>query len=100
VLLGELLVGDAAARARAIGDEAGGAFDDAMRYLDDIPLSTHDIRESLAAARDAWLALTRAGGQVAALPGRRALGEASETLLAVFEQLTSQYERSMQVLMG
>jgi hypothetical protein len=100
LLLGELLEGDAALRAKALADEAGTAFDEAMRYLDGIPLSTRDIRDSLDAARDAWLALARAGSQAGALPGRRALGEASEALLGLFEQLTGQYERSMQVLMG
>lgn len=100
VLLAELLDGEAAAQARAAGHEAGAAFDAAMRHLDEIPLSTREIRDSLEAAREAWLVLTRAEAQSATLPGRRALGEASESLLGLFEQLTDQYERSMQVLMG
>jgi len=100
VLLAELLEGEAAAQSRAAAAEAGREFDAAMRYLDEIPLRSGEIREAMEAARRAWLGLTQAEAQAASLSGRRVLGEASEQLLGLFEQLTDHVERSMQVLMG
>ena len=99
-LLATLLPGEAAASARRDGDQARAAFDEAMVYLNGVPLSTPDIAESLEAAGGAWVALTRALGQARSVAGQRALLDASEALLAAFEQLTERYERSMQMLMG
>ena len=44
--------------------------------------------------------VSRAALQVRGAAAARALDASSETLLALFEQLTDRYERSMQVLMG
>lgn len=99
-LLGLLLTGDPARRARDDLDATVTAFEQAMDYLRAIPLSTREIRESLDAADAAWTALVQASKQVRSAAGLQALSESSEALLALFERLTDQYERSMQVLMG
>jgi hypothetical protein len=65
-----------------------------------VPLSTREIRDSLDLAGRTWDELTRALARVKGAEGQQALGETSETLLALFEQLTERYERSMQMLMG
>lgn len=99
-LLGLLLTGEPAQRARNDLDQTALAFEQAMDYLRTIPLSTREIRTSLNAADAAWAALVHASRQVRSAAGLDALSDSSEALLALFEQLTDQYERSMQVLMG
>jgi hypothetical protein len=71
-----------------------------MSYLGSVPLSTREITESLDAAGRTWGAMTQALAQAPGAAGRQALLETSEALLALFEQLTERYERSMQILMG
>ena len=44
--------------------------------------------------------MANASAQVRSAAGLTALSESSDALLALFEQLTDQYERSMAVLMG
>jgi len=99
-LLATLLSGDAATAARLEGDQARAAFEQAMSYLGSVPLSTREITESLDAAGRTWVAMTQALAQAPGAAGRQALLETSEVLLALFEQLTERYERSMQILMG
>jgi AmiR/NasT family two-component response regulator len=99
-LLGLLLDGEPARHARDDLDRTAAAFEQAMDYLRTIPLSTREIRASLDAADAAWTTLVEASRQVRGAAGQRALSESSEALLALFEHLTDQYERSMQVLMG
>ena len=99
-LLATLLSGDAATAARLEGDQARAAFEQAMSYLGSVPLSTREITESLDAAERTWVAMTQALAQAPGAAGRQALLETSEVLLALFEQLTERYERSMQILMG
>ncbi len=99
-LLGLLLTGEPAQRARDDLDKTAGAFEQSMDYLRTIPLSTREIRDTLDAADRAWALLSQSSKQVRNAAGVQALSESSETLLALFEQLTDQYERSMQVLMG
>ncbi len=99
-LLGLLLAGEPARLAREELDASAAAFEQAMDYLKTIPLSTRDIRETLAEAQQAWATLVQASRQVRTAEGQRALSESSEALLALFERLTDQYEHSMQVLMG
>lgn len=99
-LLGLLLTGEPAQRARNDLDQTALAFEQAMDYLRTIPLSTREIRASLNAADAAWATLVQASRQVRSAAGLDALSDSSEVLLALFEQLTDQYERSMQVLMG
>jgi AmiR/NasT family two-component response regulator len=75
-------------------------FEQALAHLRGAPLCTAEIRELLEAAGAAWADVGRATRQVHAGHGARALDDASEALLAVFEHLTDRYEHSMQVLMG
>ena len=99
-LLAVLLNGEAALAARAETGKARAAFEEALSYLNQVPLSTPEIRELLETAGRTWTAMTEALVSVPGAAGWRALGESSETLLALFEQLTDRYERSMQMLMG
>ncbi len=99
-LLGVLAKGDAAATARAEAHQTSRAFEEALAHLNSAPLSSREIRESLDAASAAWSTMTQALTQVQTPAGQRAVGDASDALLALFEQLTERYERSMQMLMG
>ena len=99
-LLSQLLRGDAAATARREAEHARDAFDAAMNYLRGVPLSSREIAESLSAVEAAWEALTQAATHARTAAAQQALGDASEVLLALLEQLTERYERSMQILMG
>lgn len=76
------------------------AFEAALRELEDTPLSTGEIRDALAAARDEWARLLAGARSVGTADGRLALSRASETLLDAFDRLTGLYERSLQVLMS
>jgi hypothetical protein len=79
---------------------AAEGFEQGLSYLREIPLSTPTIRKALETAEQAWLRMLD-GAREAALPaGRLAVAAASEELLDVFDRLTSEYERSMQMLMG
>ncbi len=99
--LGALQSGDAARLAMADVQRTAAEFEQALAYLKSVPLSSREIRELLAEADRAWGEITRAYAQARSAAGQqRMLGEASEALLAVFDALTSHYERSMQVLMG
>ena len=99
-LLATLLGADAGTAARVERDKACAAFEAAMQYLGEVPLSTREITESLAAAGHSWQAMNAALAQVRSATGQQALFDASEALLTLFEQLTERYERSMQILMG
>ena len=99
-LLGLVLAGDAATRSRADLAETATTFEDALAHLRAIPLSTVEIRALLDDAARVWNDVSRAALQVRGAAAARALDASSETLLALFEQLTDRYERSMQVLMG
>lgn len=99
-LLALLLVGDAAAAAQGEAARACAALDEAMAYLHGVPLSTREIAENLTAAGRVWETMMQALAQVRTRDGQQSLGEASEALLSLFEQLTERYERSMQILMG
>ncbi|HZT56542.1 MAG TPA: type IV pili methyl-accepting chemotaxis transducer N-terminal domain-containing protein, partial [Burkholderiaceae bacterium] len=99
-LLAAQLSGSASVQAREQGEQARAAFEDAMKYLRSVPLSTPDIVDALQAAGRAWTELLASLGQARGAAGQRALLDASEALLAAFEVLTERYERSMQMLMG
>jgi nitrate/nitrite-specific signal transduction histidine kinase len=99
-LLGVLLGGEAAAAASAEAGRTQSDFEEALGYLNAAPLSTREIRDSLDEAGRSWAAMTQALKRVRSTEGQRAVGESSEALLAVFEQLTERYEHSMQILMG
>jgi len=102
-LLAGLLPADAAAAHAAAAAETIQAFEATMAALEQAPLATEAIRAALAQARGQWQrlldGLRRAAGADAAA-GRAALARESEALLASFEQLTTLYEHSMQVLLG
>lgn len=76
------------------------AFEATLRELEQAPLSTPDIRETLGAARDEWLRLLRAlrGGPGIDVQG--VLAASSDALLDLFHRLTDSYERSLQVIMS
>jgi hypothetical protein len=86
--------------------ESKAAFEQALTYLNGIPLSTPEIHNGLQAAGLGWLTLMAfakdAAHQTGAqrLAGLQSLATASEDLLEVFEQLSAHYERGMQVLAG
>jgi len=75
-------------------------FESSLVELEEAPLSTPEIRATLAQVRDEWLRLL--GGLRAAetADGRRALVQASETILQRLDTLTAAYEHSLQVIMA
>ena len=99
-LLGLVLGADAAAEARAELGRTAATFEQALAHLRSLPLSTGEIRALLDEADRLWTVVLGAARELANVHGARALDGASDELLAVFEQLTDRYERSMQVLMG
>jgi len=99
-LLGALLKAEPARAAHAQAQQTIDAFEQALRELNEAPLSSAEIRARLASADAQWQRMLQ-GFKAAATPaGRLQLAQASEELLELFEQLTERYERSMQVLMS
>jgi AmiR/NasT family two-component response regulator len=101
-----VLLGDAQVQARSATGMAVSrtAFEEALTYLNGLPLSSPDIHAALAAAGIGWLTLVAAtkASSGAGTPQRMEsvdnLAQASEGLLAVLEQLSAHYENSMQML--
>jgi len=81
-------------------DAALGAFEAAQRELEQAPLTSPEIRSTLAQVRDEWLRLLDGVDASATGAGRRTLVQASEALLVRLETLTAAYEHSFQVIMG
>lgn len=85
--------------------EARAAFETALHYLNEIPLTSREIRGALDAAAVSWAQML-AGTAPAGVAGRQdperlpRLATASEELLDVFEKLSVHYGRSMQMLVG
>jgi AmiR/NasT family two-component response regulator len=75
-------------------------FERAMNYLRGIPLSTPRTRDLLAQASGSWERMEAAVLRAGSPAGRAEVARESETLLRLFEELTEQYEGSMQVLLG
>ena len=105
-LLGALGGPALAARHGAGIAESRAAIDAGLLYLNQIPLTSPEIRTTLQAAADGWHQLLEAirgsdnvagAAQVASL---ERIAVSSEALLEVFEQLTALYETSMQMLAG
>lgn len=96
---------DAAGRSAAM-TAVQGDFERALAYLNGLPLSTPDIRTALDEAALGWQQMLAATPQDRRPAGRDRLARletvahASEGLLDRFEQLSTHYERSMQMLMG
>ena len=102
-ILASLLPGpDAAAHATAAALTIRD-FEATLAALEHAPLATDAIRAALAQSRGQWQrlldGLRRAAGPDATA-GRAVLARESDALLAGFEQLTTLYEHSIQVLMG
>jgi AmiR/NasT family two-component response regulator len=82
------------------------AFEAALTYLNGIPLRSPEIAQTLVAAGVAWLHLVNAAKALPDLPtqppgaGLAAVGQHSDSLLALFEQLSNHYANSMQLLVG
>ena len=99
----QVLGGTASQRSEVGMAESQAAFEKALQYLNDIPLTSKEIRESLDKAAAGWAQMrTGAAGIAKGKDVKRleGLATASEDLLDVFEQLSVQYERSMQMLVG
>lgn len=94
----DALLDDAAARERV--ERCAGEFSQALDLLDRAPLSSAEIRATLATARTEWQRLQQALRDTRSKSGRQALARGSDSLLALFERLTELYERSLQVIMG
>ena len=97
-----MVLGDEAARERAeLGlNESKAQFEKALDYLNDIPLSTKEIRAGLDSATTHWEQMLAGALDVLKPAGKALVAISSEALLDVFERLTEQYERSMQMLVG
>jgi AmiR/NasT family two-component response regulator len=82
--------------------EARAAFEEALAYLNTIPLSSKEIRSLLEAAAVSWAQMLAASapGARAQLPDLERVATASEDLLDVFDRLSAHYGRSMQMLVG
>ncbi len=79
---------------------AQATFEQAQADLQQIPLSTPAIRNTLDAASQAWQQLLVGTTEVALPAGQDRLARSSEELLDVFERLSNHFETSMQMLMG
>lgn len=82
--------------------ETRAAFEEALAYLNTIPLSSKDIRTLLEAAAVSWaqmLAASAPGGR-AKPPDLERVATASEDLLDTFDKLSLHYGHSMQMLVG
>ena len=102
LLAGLLPAQDAAAQANAAAVTVR-EFEASLAALEQAPLASDEIRVALARARGQWQrlldGLRRAAGPEPQA-GRSALARESDALLAGFEQLTTLYEHSLQVLMN
>ena len=94
----DALLDDSAARERVTLTAL--EFSQALDGLDRAPLSSAEIRETLASARAEWRSMAHALRDTRSKSSRQALARGSETLLGLFERLTEMYERSLQVIMG
>lgn len=75
-------------------------FDKAMHALNNLPLSSPDIRSALANAKVQWQRMLAGADNADQPAGRSTLAQASEALLTTFEQLAEHYEHSLQMLVG
>ena len=75
------------------------AFVDGLGYLETIPLSTKEIRGLLDAATAAWAAFEAALTRTGRAEAKAEIASLSESLLGHFDELTTLYERGMQMLM-
>ncbi len=88
---------------QAIPQRHSAALDDfeaAQRELEETPLTSPQIRSILEQVRDEWHRLLTGLEASATSVGRRALVQASESMLLLLDSLTAAYEHSFQVIMG
>ncbi len=76
------------------------AFEEGLAYLNTIPLVSREISALLDASRIAWQELTAALVDAKQHRSQFVVAEVSETLVSLFDRLTDQYERSMEMLIG
>lgn len=81
-------------------DDALDVFEAALVELEQAPLSTPDIRATLAHVRDEWGRLLGGLRGAGTAEGRRTLVQASEAILERLDTLTAAYEHSLQVIMA
>lgn len=101
------LAGMLGARAGIAPDDQGlagarTAFEEALAYLNSIPLSSKEIRSLLETAAVSWAQMLAASapGARAQPPDLERVATASEDLLDIFDNLSVHYGRSMQMLVG
>jgi AmiR/NasT family two-component response regulator len=75
-------------------------FETAQRELEETPLTSPEIRRLLEQVRDEWRRLLTGLEASTTSVGRRALVQASESMLLLLDSLTAAYEHSFQVIMG
>lgn len=88
---------DAAAAAIGAGLQA---FEAGLVELEAAPLSSAEIRALLAEVRDEWLRLLRSLRDVKGAEAAAGLARSSELLLARLDQLTEQYQHSLQLILA
>lgn len=98
-LLGALCDGPVAQAAAADAVRSVESFEQALRALQQAPLSSPEIRAQLEVAEQAWRELLTGLGDAFAADGRSRIAVASEHLLDRFERLTALYARAAQSLL-
>jgi nitrate/nitrite-specific signal transduction histidine kinase len=98
-LLGTLCEGELAQAAAADAVRSVESFEQALRHLDQSPLSSPEIRARLDQAMQAWRELLAGLNDAAGHAGRVRIAASSETLLEHFERLTVLYARAAQSLL-
>ncbi len=98
-LLGALCEGPLAQAAAADAVRSVESFEQALRALQQAPLSSPEIRAQLEVAEQAWRELLTGLGDAFAADGRSRIAVASEHLLERFERLTALYARAAQSLL-
>lgn len=95
-LLADLLTGFAA------GDIAAQleAFTAGLTELEAAPLSSPAIRTRLAEAHEEWLRLLRSLRETSGPEAASGMARSSEVLLGHFDQLTTQYQQSLQLILA
>jgi nitrate/nitrite-specific signal transduction histidine kinase len=97
-LLAALCEGPVAAQAAAGAVHTIEAFEATLRHLQEAPLGSPEVRARLEQAATDWRRMLAGVRDAADDSGRRALADASDALLARFEQLTDDYGRIAQQL--
>lgn len=98
VLMGALLATPEGAQALSLAAATARDFDQALQRLQQLPLSSPAIRIALDAAAREWQRMQQGVREAGNETGRRQLALSAEALLACFEDLTGDYERSAQML--